>query len=119
LCQHAQIRCRVDACELAEHIPLSSQTRHNVMMTVKEALHNVIKHARATEVTLQVVFDGQWLDISIMDNGCGFQSGTASSGNGLVNMTRRIRDIGGSCRVESRPGEGAAVRLRLSIYRKD
>ena len=47
-CQHVQIRCRVDACELPELIPLSSQTRHNVMMTVKEALHNVIKHARAS-----------------------------------------------------------------------
>jgi signal transduction histidine kinase len=119
LCQHAQIRCRVDACELPEQIPLSSQTRHNVMMTVKEALHNVIKHARATEVTVRVVFDGKCLDISITDNGCGFQPATASSGNGLVNMNRRIRDIGGSCQVESRPGEGASVRLRLLICPKD
>jgi signal transduction histidine kinase len=115
LCQQAQIRCRVDVCELPEQIPLSSQTRHNVMMTVKEALHNVIKHARATEVTVRVVFDAKWLDISITDNGCGFPSATALSGNGLVNMNRRMRDIAGSCQVESQPGEGASVRLRLSI----
>jgi signal transduction histidine kinase len=119
MCQHAQIRCRVDACEVPEQIPLSSQTRHNVMMTVKEALHNVIKHSRATEVNVRVVFDGKWLDISITDNGCGFQSATASPGNGLVNMNRRIREIGGSCQVESRLGEGASVRLRLSIYPTD
>jgi signal transduction histidine kinase len=119
LCQQAQIRCRLDICELPQQVPLSSQTRHNVMMTVKEAIHNVIKHARATEVTVRVVADGQLLDISITDNGCGFESATASPGNGLVNMNRRIRDIGGSCQVDSRPGEGAAVRLRLSICPKD
>jgi len=119
LCQQAQIRCRLDICELPEQVPLSSQARHNVMMTVKEAIHNVIKHARATEVTVRVIVDGQLLDISITDNGCGFESATASPGNGLVNMNRRIRDIGGSCQLDSRPGEGAAVRLRLPICRKD
>jgi signal transduction histidine kinase len=119
MCQQAQIRCRLDIGELPQQIPLSSQTRHNVMMTVKEAVHNVIKHSRATEVTVRVVVDGKLLDISITDNGCGFQSATASMGNGLVNMNRRIRDIGGSCQVDSRPGEGASVRLRLSICLKD
>ncbi len=119
LCQHAQIRCRVDVCELPEQIPLSSQTRHNVMMTVKEALHNVIKHSRATEVTVRVVLDSKWLDISIVDNGCGFASAPGSSGNGLVNMQRRMRDIAGICQVESRPGEGTSIRLRLSINQKD
>jgi signal transduction histidine kinase len=116
MCQHARIRCRVDASDLPQQIPLSSQTRHNVMMTVKEALHNVLKHARATEVTVRVVFDGQWLDISITDNGCGFHSTMPSSGNGLVNMRRRLQDVGGSCQVESRPGEGTSVRLLLSIH---
>ena len=119
LCQQAQIRCRLDICELPEQVPLSSQTRHNVMMTVKEAIHNVLKHASATEVTVRVIVDGKLLDISITDNGCGFESPTASPGNGLVNMNRRIRDIGGTCQVDSRPGEGAAVRLRLPICLKD
>jgi signal transduction histidine kinase len=89
------------------------------MMIVKEAIHNVIKHARATEVTVRVNIDGQLLLISITDNGCGFEPAIASSGNGLVNLNRRIQDIGGTCHIESRPGEGAAVRLRLSICRKD
>jgi signal transduction histidine kinase len=119
MCQQAQIRCRLDIGELPQQTPLSSQTRHNFMMTVKEAIHNVIKHSRATEVTVRVVVDGKLLDISITDNGCGFQFAAASMGNGLVNMNRRIRDIGGSCQVDSRPGEGASVRLRLSICRKD
>ena len=118
MCQHARVHCRVDICDLPEQIPLPSQTRHNVMMTVKEAIHNVIKHARATEVRVRAVFDGEWLDISITDNGCGFLPAAASSGNGLMNMNRRVRDIGGSCQVDSRPGEGASVRLRLSICRK-
>jgi signal transduction histidine kinase len=115
MCQQAQIRCRLDICELPQQIPLPSQTRHNVMMTVKEAIHNIVKHARATEVTVRVAIDGKLLDISITDNGCGFESATVSTGNGLVNMNRRIQDIGGSCQLKSRPGEGTSVRLRLSI----
>jgi signal transduction histidine kinase len=114
-CQQAQLRCRLHISDLPKNVEVSSRSRHNISMAAKEAMHNVIKHASASQVTVRITFVESVLTISIQDNGVGFQPGGASSGNGLVNMKRRMEDIGGACAVESHPGEGTIVHLRLPI----
>jgi len=88
---------------------------NNIMMAVKESVHNVVKHATASEVTIKVTFEGKMLRVAIQDNGCGFEPAEAAAGNGLTNMKRRLQDIGGTCVVESRPGQGTTVHLQLVI----
>ncbi len=56
LCSQAQLRCRLEVPELPGPIALSSQVRHNLIMAVKEGLHNIIKHAHASEVHLRITF---------------------------------------------------------------
>jgi signal transduction histidine kinase len=114
-CQQAQLRCRLNISDLPKNVEVSSRSRHNVSMAAKEAMHNVIKHASASQVTVRITFVESVLTISIQDNGRGFQPAGTSSGNGLVNMKRRMEDIGGACAIESRPGEGTIVHLRLLI----
>jgi signal transduction histidine kinase len=86
-----------------EHIPevsLSAQARRNLLLVVKEALHNVVKHAKASHVTL-VFSCSEALSISIIDNGIGLQrNADLGVGNGLRNMARRMEVLGGSFRVE-------------------
>jgi len=84
-------------------------------MAIKEAIHNVIKHAKAPEITIQVMFDGKTLGIVIQDDGCGFDLASAASHNGLANMKHRLQDIGGACLVESQPGHGTIIRLQLDV----
>jgi signal transduction histidine kinase len=115
LCELAQLRCRLYIPALPRDVLVSSQTRHNITMAVKEAVHNAIKHASASEVTVRVTFAESWLTVSIQDNGCGFQAAGLPSGNGLANMKRRLEDLGGNCVVESQPGRGTSVHLRLMI----
>ena len=115
LCGSARLRCRLQVDNLPSQIQVSSQTRHNIMMAVKESVHNVVKHAGASEVTIKVTFEGKTLRIVIQDNGCGFDLAAAATGNGLTNMERRLQDIGGTCVVESRPGQGTTVHLQLVI----
>jgi signal transduction histidine kinase len=115
LCGSAQLRCRLQVDNLPGHVQVSSQTRHNIMMAVKESVHNVVKHAGASEITIKVAFDGTTLRIAIQDDGCGFDPAVAAAGNGLTNMKSRLQDIGGTCVVESRPGQGATVHLQLVI----
>jgi signal transduction histidine kinase len=115
LCELAQLRCRLHIPTLPREVPVSSQTRHNITMAVNEAVHNVIKHANAAEVIVRVTFAGGLFTVSIEDNGCGFQAGGEPSGNGLVNMKRRLEDLGGSCVIESEPRHGTSVHLRLTI----
>jgi signal transduction histidine kinase len=85
------------------------------MMAVKEAIHNVIKHAHATEVRLRIAVETSALSINIRDDGCGFDPPSCPPGHGLGNLKRRLQASGGSFTIESRLGAGTAVTLRLPV----
>ena len=108
------IRCRLDFPEEIPARELSTDLRHNLFLSVKEALHNIFKHANATEVWLRVTADVRALEIVIEDNGRGFENTPDDAlADGLRNMRQRMAEIGGSFRVESRPGSGTKIFLRL------
>ncbi len=115
LCERSQFRCRFHVLDLPREMLVSSQTRHNITMAVKEAVHNVIKHADASELVMHMAFTGNLLAISIKDNGRGFAPNGHLAGNGLANMKRRLEDVGGKCFIESQPGKGATVHIELVI----
>lgn len=113
LCEHAQLPCRLQISDLPSTIQVSSQIRHNIILAAKEAVHNVIKHAKASEMTLHVAFEEETLLICIQDNGRGFDATAGPTGNGLVNMKCRLTDIGGTCSFKSRTDGGTSVEMRL------
>ena len=115
LCERTPCRCRFHIQNLPREIVVPSKTRHNICMAVKEAIHNVIKHALASEVTLTMTFKDPVLSISIQDNGCGFQPAGKFTGNGLNNLKQRLKDIGGVCQIESSSGQGTVVKMQLKI----
>ena len=107
----AGIRCRLDVPGCLPATPLTSQIRHHLFLCCKEALHNVVKHAAATEVTITLRTEGANLTLAITDNGRGIpSSGTLRdprrivSGQGLENMASRLAAMQGRC--ELRPGAG-------------
>ena len=110
----AGIRCRLD---LPAHVPsreLSTDVRHNLFLLVKESIHNVVKHAHASEVWLRVVTTEAQLRLSVEDDGRGFEKPPGDPGaDGLRNMRQRIADIGGECRIESQAGAGTKVIVEL------
>ncbi|MEI9866082.1 MAG: sensor histidine kinase [Limisphaerales bacterium] len=115
LCEGTPIRCRFHVLGLPHEVQVSSQTRHNINMAVKEAVHNVIKHAHAAELTIRMSFTDGLLNISIQDDGVGFEPSGKTGGNGLSNIKQRLANIGGKSYIESQPGQGTTVRIRLTI----
>ena len=115
LCERAQFRCRFHVVDLPRGIQVSSQTRHNISMAVQEAVHNVIKHARATEVTITIELTKGLLSITVRDDGCGFNPADNPAGHGLANMKQRLSDIGGTCSIESQPGKGSTVQMNVKF----
>ncbi len=110
----AGIRCRLDLPEQAPSRELSTDRRHNLFLVIKEAMHNIVKHAGATEVWLRITFTGDALDLVIEDNGRGFASAPDDAlADGLRNMQQRMADIGGGFHVDSSPGRGTRIILRL------
>lgn len=108
--------------------PLSSEMRHNLFLAFEEALNNVLKHSAATRVKVEMAVHGPEFEITIADNGRGFEvSGLPTgngrerggrNGNGLRNMRQRLADLGGECLIASRPGAGATVTLRIRLNSK-
>ena len=103
----AGIRCRLDFPEQIPPRELSTDLRHNLFLVLKEAMHNIVKHAHATEVWLRGRFNDQAVDMVIEDNGSGFsQTPDNALADGLRNMRQRMSDIGGECRIECRMANG-------------
>ena len=115
LCEQTSLRCRFHVHDLPHEVQVSSQIRHNISMAIKEAVHNIIKHAKASEVTIRMAFTDGILDVSVHDDGSGFKPADNVYGNGLVNMKQRLKNISGNCYIESEPGRGTIVRMRLRV----
>jgi signal transduction histidine kinase/ligand-binding sensor domain-containing protein len=110
----AGIRCRLDFPEQPPARELSTDLRHNLFLVIKEALNNVAKHARASEVWLRASATEKGLQVVVEDNGCGFEKVPDNAiSDGLRNMRQRMQDIGGECRIESKPGGGTKVLVHL------
>ncbi|HVM47522.1 MAG TPA: two-component regulator propeller domain-containing protein [Candidatus Acidoferrum sp.] len=114
------IRWRLDVAADLPEVELTTETRHNVLLVVKEAVNNTAKHARAAEVTLRVAAEKGVMSIEVSDNGLGFNPQAAGEqGNGLKNMAARMAEIGGQFEVRSAPEKGTTVCLRLPLPQPD
>ncbi|HTY88270.1 MAG TPA: two-component regulator propeller domain-containing protein [Candidatus Acidoferrum sp.] len=108
------IRCLLDVPEQISPREVPANVRHNVFLAVKEALQNIVKHARATEVWLRISTIPSGLRLIIEDNGCGFAGPSPDAwADGLGNMRQRLTEIGGECRVQSRIGAGTVITIEF------
>lgn len=106
----AGVRCRLELPDPVPSLRLPADVRHHLFLAVKEALQNVVKHARASELWIRMEAPPNQVIIRIRDDGCGFRSqNAASSGNGLGNMRDRLARLGGTVAIESRPGLGTEI----------
>lgn len=93
---------------------ITAEVRHNLFMVVKEALNNAVKHAAASQIKFGLSYDDHRLEITIADNGQGFRpEEIVRTGDGLENMQRRMRAIGGDLNINSGTGHGTTVHLQL------
>ena len=95
---------------------VSAQIRHDLVMAVKEALQNVVKHSAASEVILTLALEDGRFMVDITDDGCGLHEEMADCGrSGLANMKARLESLGGSFHIRRRPEGGTGVVLRVPI----
>jgi signal transduction histidine kinase/ligand-binding sensor domain-containing protein len=93
------IPCQVIAPPEFPSVFVSGEFRRNIYLTMKEALHNIVKHARAEKVTLTIHID-QNLIIGIEDDGVGFDGlHIRPFSNGMTNMRKRMNDISGDLEI--------------------
>jgi signal transduction histidine kinase/ligand-binding sensor domain-containing protein len=120
----AGIRSKIGAPEEFPYRFVSGEFRRNVYLAVKEALHNIVKHSQAQEVYMRMeviggsepVIGGPGLMIVLQDDGIGFdQTAIRPYANGLQNMERRIRELGGTLKIESNPTSGTKLTISVPL----
>jgi signal transduction histidine kinase len=113
--QSTSISCHLDLPGEVPSLPLTAEVRHNLFMVVKEAFHNILKHSHASQARLALSLQDGVLEMYVQDNGSGFQVelATTSTRSGLANMRHRMEGIGASLRIQSSPGGGTSIRVRL------
>ena len=109
------IRFRLDFPDENLRFGLSARVRRELYLASKEAVHNAVKHSRASTVTLRVEQIGSDLMITLSDDGCGFDPAAVSTGNGLVNLRDRLSELGGTATITSAPDGGTIVRFVLPV----
>lgn len=115
---------RSGGLELSVHIPnefpetmIPSHVRHHVCMIVREAVANVLKHANASHLTFFVAIHRDGLEIQVTDDGVGITNLSLPDAmcNGLDNMRSRAAECAGELVVDTAPGRGVRITVRVPL----
>lgn len=91
-----------------------------IFRAVQEVFNNIQKHAEANEVIIQITYGEDWFNLTIEDDGIGFDKTSKDSklGLGLRSIVSRIEYISGECLIESEKGQGTSISISLSNVHK-
>lgn len=102
--------------ELGDEPEISLDQKEILYRIAQEALHNTIKHARASSVTLRLTREAREILLVICDDGKGFDSSASFPGHlGLRSMLERVTKGGGTLSIKSEPGQGTCIKARLFV----
>ena len=112
--RNAAIEVTVTTVELPD-LPIESVVE--LLVVAREALSNIVRHARATRASIGLAAVGDAVQLTITDDGIGFNADAArpSAHQGLANVRERAQRLGGMASVESRLGEGTRIMLSLPL----
>lgn len=102
--------------DLGEEPALSLERKHVLYRIAQEACHNIVKHARAGTVVLRLVEQENSVLLEVRDNGRGFNPTSSFPGHlGLRSMQERVAKVRGTLTIESAPGQGTCIRVRVPL----
>ncbi|MEL6672768.1 MAG: sensor histidine kinase [Bacteroidota bacterium] len=94
---------------------LPNRIEYNVFRMLQEALTNILKHAQARHASLQLIYTEGMLNISIEDDGRGFNPEKVANGLGMRSMRERAEELHGKMTVDSRPGFGTSLFIDIPL----
>ena len=109
------INGQFDFPEGGENLTLSMAQRHDLYLIFKEAVNNLVKYSQAKNAVIRVAADEHTISMLVKDDGKGFDQNNTRVGNGLQNMEQRAKLSGSQLSVQSKPGEGTVIEMRMKI----
>ncbi|MCW5556997.1 MAG: hypothetical protein KIT22_04045 [Verrucomicrobiae bacterium] len=111
-----KIRLDLDLPASLPDLQIPSDTRHHLAAAFHETLRNVVQHSGASAATVSLRTDRAFLWLEVADDGRGFNpAGVSKTGSGLSNLRDRLAELKGECRVQSHPGAGTRVQLKIPL----
>jgi ligand-binding sensor domain-containing protein/signal transduction histidine kinase len=92
---------------------LSLEIEQAIYRVTQEALANVARHSRAKRVDLSLVYNGDSLQLSLSDDGRGFDMDTKAHGMGLRSIRERVSSVRGTVQIQSAPGQGTRIIVQV------
>ncbi|WP_035609205.1 sensor histidine kinase [Haloferula sp. BvORR071] len=113
----AGLRSRFDVPENLPALQLESSVRHHIYLATKEVMHNIAKHAKASEVRMTLTLEPGKFHLVIEDDGQGYDAAAPGvpDADGLINLQNRLKQIGGTCTRRSSPGHGTSVEMTVPL----
>lgn len=115
MCAAKNITPRIEVTGQIAACKPAIEARRNIYLFCKEAVNNAVKYSNSNLLIMNFLLHQSKLEISIKDNGTGFDINNIKKGNGLDNMQKRADDMGAVFSIQSKPQEGCSISLKLKI----
>lgn len=107
--------CKIQFQMEGEEVPLIKEKKLVLIRVFQECLNNAVKHAEPRFTLVSMVYTPDCLQLSVKDDGNGFDLSIPSSGLGLVNLSKRMATIGGQMVIQTKRGAGTEIKLILPL----
>jgi signal transduction histidine kinase len=114
--ENSGIRFKIEVPDIIPDLSITPDFRRNAFYALQEAIHNAVKHGACSEIAVRMKIIQKTMEMTVTDNGKGFDHDTTSHGNGLLNMKKRAEDLGGSFYIQSSPATGTSVLFNINLY---
>lgn len=111
-----EITYKVEIPDDIPDIDVKAEIRHNTFLVIKEIVNNILKHSKATEVTLKIKLDNRKLIVEVKDNGVGFnESDILEFSHGIENVKKRMKQINGVINFQTANNKGTKFLLEVNL----
>jgi len=111
--RRVNIETRLETTGDWEHLP--PRVEQDLYSIAQEALNNALRHSHAKAIVLRLAQHDHAFELSIEDNGTGFEPSATSGGMGLRNMRERAQEIGATITVTTAPQQGSTIHIYLEL----
>ena len=113
--EYTSKECDIDFQEVNNSIIILNEQRRNIILVLKEIVHNIIKHSKAEHVKVSAHYFDEKLEFKIEDDGVGFDTSLAGRGNGLRNIKNRIKAMGSKVEIISVLNKGTIIQFEVLL----
>ncbi len=115
VCEAKDIELNFLTTDMVNEVKLNMEARRDFFLIFKEAVNNAAKYSKCSIITIELSVHGKKLNLSIIDNGIGFDTINADNGNGLGNMRKRSDALNGILIINSGISKGTHIELQIPV----